>query len=343
MLPALNTGERGALLNGLRAGMPAGAFERVLDLARHVLAQRAWAALATDLHAAPPRPSNPETSMSRNPIYDEVPDQTLEADGARYAYRRFGAAAGVPLVFFQRFRGTMDHWDPAFIEPIARERPVIVFDNAGVGASTGEVAPDIAGAAKAAAAFIDALGLKQIDALGWSMGGTVVQQLALDRPELARRLVLAGTGPGGVAEAPRAPDKVWQVAAKPVNDDEDFLYLFFTGSQTSREAGLASLRRLDRRLAVSKAVVKPESWKSQAGAIAAWGMGKNSAYPRLAEITAPVLVANGVHDVMISAYNSYAMVQKLPNAQLVLYPDSGHGFLFQYPETFARQVVEFLR
>lgn len=307
------------------------------------LALAGFATLTTDLHAATPRPSNPETHMSRNDTHDEVPNQIIEANGVRYTYRRFGDATGVPLVFFQRFRGTMDHWDPAFIEPIAKERPVIVFDSAGVGASTGDVAPDIAGAAKAAAAFIDALGLKQIDAIGWSMGGTVVQQLALDRPELLRRLVLAGTGPGGVAEAPRAPDKVWQVAAKPVNDDEDFLYLFFTASKASREAGLVSLRRLDRRLAVSRAVVKPESWKSQAGAIAAWGMGKNSAYPRLAEITAPVLVANGVHDVMISAYNSYAMVQKLPNAQLVLYPDSGHGFLFQYPETFARQVVEFLR
>lgn len=306
------------------------------------LALAGFTTLTTDLQAATPRQPQPESTMT-NFTYDEIPNQFVEAGGVRYAYRRFGVGSGVPLVFFQRFRGTMDHWDPAFLEVIAKERPVIVFDNAGVGASTGDVAPDIAGAARYAGAFIDALGLKQIDAIGWSMGGTVVQQLALDRPGLVRRLVLAGTGPGGVAEAPRPPEKVWQVAAKPVNDDEDFLYLFFTESQASRGAGVASLRRLDRRLAISKAVVKPESWKSQAGAIAAWGMGKNSAYPRLAEITAPVLVANGAHDVMISAYNSYAMAQKLPNAQLVLYPDSGHGFLFQYPETFGREVVAFLR
>lgn len=285
----------------------------------------------------------PEPTMTCHCSDDEIPTQTIEAQGVRYAFRRFGTAGGVPLVFFQRFRGTMDHWDPALLEVIARERPVFLFDNAGVGASTGEVAPDIAGAAKAAAAFIDALGLKQIDAIGWSMGGTVVQQLALDRPDLVRRLVLAGTGPGGVAEAPRAPDKVWQVAAKPVNDDEDFLYLFFTGSPASRAAGIASLRRLDRRLATSGAVVRPESWQRQAAAIAAWAMGRNSAHARLAEIGAPALVANGVHDVMVHAYNSYAMTQKLPNAQLVLYPDSGHGFLFQYPEAFGRQVLEFLR
>jgi pimeloyl-ACP methyl ester carboxylesterase len=306
------------------------------------LALAGFTALTTDLQAATPHSTTPEPIMTHF-TYDKIPDQAVEANGVRYAYRRFGAATGIPLVFFQRFRGTMDHWDPVFLEVIAKERPVIVFDNAGVGASTGEVASDIAGAARLAAAFIDALGLMQIDAIGWSMGGAVAQLMTLDRPALVRRLVLAGTGPGGVAEAPRPPDKVWQVAAKPVNDDEDFLYLFFTESKASREAGLASLRRLDRRLNVSKAVVRPESWKTQAGAIAAWGMGKGSAYPRLAEITVPVLIANGAHDVMVHAYNSYAMTQKLPNARLVLYPDSGHGFLFQYPDAFAREVVEFLR
>lgn len=303
----------------------------------------AWLGTASQVaRATELQPIAKETTMNSY-LYDNVPTQSVEANGTRYAYRRFGASQGVPLMLFQRFRGTMDHWDPALLEVVAKERPVIVFDNAGVGASTGEVGTEIAGAAKSAAAFVDALGLSQIDALGWSMGGTVVQQLALDRPGLIRRLVLAGTGPGGVAEAPRAPEKVWQVAAKPVNDDEDFLYLFFTPSQASRDAGIASLRRLDRRLAASKAVVKPESWKNQAGAIAAWAMGKSSAYARLAEITAPALVANGVHDVMIHAYNSYAMAQKLPNAQLLLYPDSGHGFLFQYPDQFGRQVNDFLR
>lgn len=275
--------------------------------------------------------------------YDHVPTRFVEAAGVRFAYRRLGAADGVPLVFLNRFRGTIDHWDPALLEVIAKERPVIVFDSAGVGASSGEVAPDIAGAARIAAAFIDALQLTTVDLLGWSMGGTVVQQLALDRPGLVRRIVLAGTGPGGVADAPRAPDKVWQVAAKPVNDDEDFLYLFFADTPSSRAAGLESLRRLDRRLVQSKAAVKPESWKVQAGAIAAWAAGKGSAYPRLAEIKAPALVANGHNDVMIHAYNSYAMAQKMPQARLLLYPDSGHGFLFQYPQHFGQQVNEFLR
>lgn len=267
----------------------------------------------------------------------------VEASGVRFAYRRFGAIDGVPLVFLNRFRGTIDHWDPELLDVIAAERPVVIFDSAGVGFSGGSVAPDIAGAARHAAAFIDALGLAQVDVLGWSMGGAIAQQLTLDRPHLVRRVVLAGTGPGGVAESPRAPDKVWEVAAKPVNDDEDFLYLFFNDSATSRAAGRASLRRIARRLDVSGAAVKAESWKAQAGAIMSWGMGKDSAYPRLSEIKAPALVANGANDVMVHAYNSYVMSQRLPDARLLLYPDAGHGFLFQYADHFGRQVNDFLR
>lgn len=266
----------------------------------------------------------------------------IETAGGRFAHRRLGPANGIPLVLCHRFRATIDHWDPALLEVLAERRPVIVFDNLGVGFSTGTAADTIADMAHAAVTFIEALGYAQVDLLGWSMGGAVAQQIALDRPSLVRRLVLAGTGPGGTPDSPRAPDKVWQVAGKPVNDDEDFLYLFFTDSKPSRDAGLASLRRLDRRLSKSGAAVALESVKRQAAAIGAWGTGKDSAFPRLKEIAAPVLVANGVHDIMVHAYNSYVISQHVPSAQLVLYPDAGHGFLFQYPEQFGRHVHEFL-
>lgn len=274
--------------------------------------------------------------------YEHVPTQILDAAGVRYAWRRYGVAGGVPLVLVQRFRGTMDHWDPALLDRLAAHRELIVFDNAGVGLSTGTVAPDIAGAARAAAAFIDALGLAQVDLLGWSMGGAIAQRITLDRPARVRRLVLAGTGPGGVPDAPPPPAKVWQVAARPVNDDEDFLYLFYADTPTSRAAGLASLRRIDRRLSASRAAVAAASWQAQAGAIAAWGQGRDSAWARLHEIRQPVLVANGAHDVMVHAYNSYAMSQRLADAQLVLYPDAGHGFLFQHAERYAADVTAFL-
>jgi pimeloyl-ACP methyl ester carboxylesterase len=148
----------------------------------------------------------------------------LDAGGARIAHRSLGADVGVPLVLCQRFRGTMDHWDPALLDVLAHERPVVLFDSAGVGQSSGEAASSIAGMAQIAAAVIDKLGHSQVDLLGWSMGGAVCQRLVLDQPDLVRRLVLAGTGPGGVPDAPRAPDEVWQVAGKPANDDEDFLH-----------------------------------------------------------------------------------------------------------------------
>jgi pimeloyl-ACP methyl ester carboxylesterase len=269
--------------------------------------------------------------------------QFLDVDGNRLAYRRFGKAGSVPLVLCHRFRATIDHWDPAFLDVIASEREVVVFDNAGVGLSTGASPESIAGMAQLAEQFVRAVGISKVDVLGWSMGGAVAQQLALDHPNLVRHLVLTGTGPGGVADAPRAPEKVWQVAGKPVNDDEDFLYLFFTESSSSREAGMASLRRIDRRLADSGAVVRTETVKAQAQAIGAWGAGQNSALPRLGEISAPTLVANGAHDIMVHAYSSFVLAQKIPYAELILYPDAGHAFLFQHAERFARDVLQFLR
>jgi pimeloyl-ACP methyl ester carboxylesterase len=269
--------------------------------------------------------------------------QYVEIKGARIAYRSFGANAGIPLVLCQRFRGTMDHWDPALLDVLAHERPVVLFDSAGVGLSSGEAGGTIAVMAQVAGAFIDKLGFAQVDLLGWSMGGAVSQRLALDRPPLVRRAVLAATGPGGVADAPRAPDKVWQVAGKPTNDDEDFLYLFFTEDATSRKAGLASLRRLDARLTASKSTVKPEAVQAQFAALGAWSQGKDAALARLGEIFIPVLIANGTHDIMVHAYNSYVLSQRLGHAQLILYPNAGHGFLFQHPELFGRHVLEFLR
>ncbi|MFQ3457169.1 alpha/beta hydrolase [Bradyrhizobium sp. UFLA01-814] len=266
----------------------------------------------------------------------------LDLGNARIAYRQVGPANNIPLVMCQRFRATIDHWDPALLDVLAAERSVVIFDNVGVGFSSGLAADNIADMAASANLFLEALGYEQCDLLGWSLGGTVTQQLALDHPRRVRRIVLAGTSPGGVPESPKAPDKVWQVAGKPVNDDEDFLYLFFTDSQTSRELGVASLRRLDLRLRESRALVKLESVQRQAAAISAWGAGKGSAFQRLHEIKAPTFVANGAHDKMTHAYNSYVMSQLIPSAQLVLYPDAGHGFLFQCAELFGRHVLEFL-
>lgn len=274
---------------------------------------------------------------------DRSEDRYVEIGSARIAYRVVGRIDRAPLLMLQRFRGTMDHWDPLLLDALARERRVIVFDNVGVGASTGEVPPSIQAMAVAADAFIDAIGEDEIDVLGWSMGGAVAQHLALAHPGRIRRLVLAATGPGGVKDAPPLPAQVWQVAAKPENNDDDFLYLFYADGERSREAGRASLARLVPRLERSHSAVSADGVRRQIAAIQAFGDGRDAARPRLAEIAHPALVASGARDIMVHPYSTFVLSQELRDAELVLYPDAGHAFLFQHAERFARRVLEFLR
>jgi pimeloyl-ACP methyl ester carboxylesterase len=228
------------------------------------------------------------------------------------------------------------------LDALSEDRPVIVFDNQGVGHSTGTVPHTVVGMARDALDFTRARGLERFDLLGWSMGGFVAQEMALRRPGLVRRLVVAGSGPGGVPGAPTASAEVWQVALKPVNEDEDFLYLFFPQTPAARSAGLESLRRLDTRLHASGAAVSPAGVHAQREAITAWAAGHDSAWPRLHELTLPVLAANGAHYVMIDAYHTFAMRQRLLNAVIIIYSDAGHAFLFQHAHSFARQVLDFL-
>jgi pimeloyl-ACP methyl ester carboxylesterase len=272
-------------------------------------------------------------------LSDTVETDYVDGPNARYAYRRFGKAGVVPLVLCMRFRGTMDHWDPALLELLATEREVIIFDNIGTAATTGTTPTTVRGLGDGAVQFIQALGLSEVDLFGWSLGGYVAQIVALDRPHLVRRLVLAGTGPDGVPDQPPPPDKVWQIAPKPVLDDEDHLYLLYPESDTARAAGLASLRRLDYRLNRSHAEVSPHQVQAQIATLRA----HCGLWDRVSDLRLPVLVANGAHDVMIHAYASYAMSQRLPNGKIVLYSDAGHGFLFQHCEDFGCEVLEFLR
>ena len=280
------------------------------------------------------------------------------ANGIEFAYRTFGAPSEVPLVLCQRFRGTMDDWDPLFLDALAEERRLIIFDNAGVGRSSGESPDNIAGMAEHAAAFILALeltpppsasshasvgpSLPLIDLLGWSMGGAVAQALTLARPSFVRRLIVAGSGPGGIPGNRPMSDRVIQTATKPVNDDEDFLYLFFDGTDARRDAGREYLARLHQRSEPASPLTRMETVRAMAIALGRWRAGENSAFPRLATLEQPTLVANGVHDVMVGAHDSFVMSQHLPDAELVLYSDAGHGFLFQHAERFAERVNRFL-
>jgi len=270
----------------------------------------------------------------------------VNAKGIKYAYRKFGQKSELPLVLFQRFRGTMDHWDPKLLDNLAKTRTVIIFDNTGVAKSSGVTPSSVKAMGQAAANFIQALGYSKVDVLGWSLGGFVAQQVALDRPELINRVIVAGSSPGGVAEAPRMSKEVLSVIQKlnsnSQNSMEDFLFLFFTKSDASRSAGMQHLGRLGKRSEAFGPEANAETVVAQGKAYMSWTMGKDSAYARLENLTQPVLVANGETDVMIHAYHSFAMAQRAPNAKLVLYPDAGHGFLFQHADEFAIEVDGFL-
>ena len=268
--------------------------------------------------------------------------QYLDAPGGRFAYRRLGTSQGVPLVLAQRFRGTIDHWDPTLLDLLATERDVIIFDNLGTGRSTGDAPTTIDGLAAGLLEFVKALDLDQADFFGWSLGGIVVQAAALQGPDEVRRLVVAGSSPGGGIPGQPAPDpRVWQVATKEANDDEDFLYLFFPDTPTGRDLGLASLRRIDARvLDHAHAPVAAATTAAQLSVVTSIG---SSIWNRLTELTMPVLVATGAQDVMINAYASFAMTSALPDAKLVIYSDAGHGFLYQHVHDFTGEVLDFLR
>lgn len=266
----------------------------------------------------------------------------VEANGVRYAYRSIGEGAGPPLVMLNRFRGTMDEWDPAFIDALAANRRVILFDNVGVARTLGVASPRLTGWADGAAAFIAALGVQQADVFGFSFGGLVAQELAYRRPDLVRRLIIAGSGAGYV-EGANVRGEAIAVATRPVNVEKDFLYLFFRDTPTSQAAGRAHLARLRQRPDAFKAVVSEPTWRAMLSAGGDVGTPETSLLRRAPGLDKPVLVANGVEDIMIPTFQSFALAQALPNARLVIYPDSGHAFMFQHVDSFAGEVERFLR
>jgi pimeloyl-ACP methyl ester carboxylesterase len=275
--------------------------------------------------------------------HQTAPTQFVEANGIRFAYRRFGKPNSVPLVLNQHFTGTMDHWDPAVTDGLARDREVILFNNAGVSSSTGEVPTTFEDMGANAIAFLKALGLKKVDVLGFSIGGFVAQEITLQAADLVRRLVLLGTGPrsgqgmeGGTPEGNRIfgtsyaePDHLW-------------LNVFFMPSKSSQAAGREFLKRFRLRAKDRDPEVNEKVAPAQRAAIAKWAALRERPYDYLKAVKQPTLVVNGSNDVIIYTVNSFILQQQLPNAQLILYPDSAHGSQYQYPELFARHVSLFL-
>jgi len=273
--------------------------------------------------------------------HNTAPTRFIDAH-IRYAYRRFGASSCTPILFLQHFRGGLDNWDPLVTDGFAKDRPVILFNNAGVASSGGEPADTVSGMAKHVVSFIKALGLSQVDLFGFSLGGFVAQQVVLEQPNLIRRVIIAGTGPqGGEGMASFAP-KVAEHATRETPVLEDFLYLFFSPSETSQASGRSFWQRRHARLE-QDIPSSMAAMRAQAAAIAAWGeVPKAGRYGALSAIRQPVLIVNGHHDIMVPSINSLILQEHIPNATLILFPDSGHGAIFQYPDRFVSLARLFL-
>ncbi len=268
----------------------------------------------------------------------------LEVGAQRYAYRRFGAGPGQPLLCLQHFTGTLDNWDPAVADPLARGREVILFENAGIGRSTGSVPTTIAGMAQHAFAFLDALKLSRCDVLGYSLGGMIAQQMALDRPTIFRRMLLVGTAPRGGEDIMHLEKPALQVhLSDPTLRGYAVLgKIFFAPTESSQAAADAFIKRLGQRTQDREPISGPAVAQAQTAAFREWESSTGVRFGTLKTIPQPTLVVNGVHDEMIPVRNSYWLGENLPNAVLLTYPDSGHGSLFQFHESFTRQAAEFL-
>lgn len=277
--------------------------------------------------------------MNTSPV-DTAENRYVEGPSATFAYRRIGPRGGVPLILLNRLRGTIDWWDPDLLDHLAAEHDVIVFDDVGVGHSTGTPRDSVEGFADGAIEFIEALGLSQVDLLGWTLGGIVAQYVTRRRPDLVRKLILAASNLDGRVPGAPAPDpKVRAILGQPEVSGDDLVYLFFPDTDTGR----AYLARVAGRLAAGRPEVSEAAAAGQFTAI-----GKSAAIPfdrtraDLESITHPVLYATGMRDVMIPALSAYVAVQHLANATLVIYGDAGHAFLFQHAKDFATQVSAFL-
>jgi pimeloyl-ACP methyl ester carboxylesterase len=270
---------------------------------------------------------------------ETAPTRYIEGRGIRFAYRRLGTSTGTPLVLLQHFSGNIDAWDPAVVNALAADRPVIAFDNAGVGRSTGQTPDNVATMARDAVDFIHLLGLPEVDLLGFSLGGCVAQQIAAEQGGLVRKLILVGTAPKGGEEHLLA---VLHEAFSQADAPDPRLPLFFTKSSASQSAGLAFLKRTkvrkeDRDTDNGSAVTDP-----QAKALITWCATPDPEHVILRAIRQPTLVVSGSDDTMLPASNAHALFKALSDAQLIFYPDSGHGALFQHHATFVSHVRTFL-
>jgi pimeloyl-ACP methyl ester carboxylesterase len=272
--------------------------------------------------------------------WKDVPTRTIDVGGVPFVYRVLGPDSGVPVIFLHHLMAVLDDWDPRVMDGIAAHRRVIAFDNRGVGASGGKVPHTIDEMGRDAIAFIRALGLKKVDLLGFSLGGGVAQMVALQAPDLVRRMILAGTGPrggGGIDEITRIAVIAYLKSALTLSDARNFL--FFPRTLEGKRAAKDYLARLKERTEDRDKAISLQARRAQLKAIMAAGV---SAPDDLSVITQPVFVANGDRDLMVDSSHSADMARRLPNARLTIYPDAGHGGVFQHHRAFVPAVLDFL-
>jgi len=271
--------------------------------------------------------------------WKNAPTKTVDVGGTKFAYRELGPKSGVPVIFLNHLAAELDRWDPRVVDGIAARHHVIVFDNRGIGVSEGSTPDSVEAMAHDAIAFIRALGFDRVDLLGFSLGGFISQVIALEAPQLLRRIILAGTGPAGgvgIDKVTRVTIRDMLKAALTLKHPE--YYLFFTGTANGRRSARDFLRRLSERTVNRDKPVSIGAFRSQLSAIHAWG---RKAPDDLSRIKQPVLVANGDRDKMVPSSNSVDMARRLPNAQLVIYDDAGHGGIFQYHQDFVEKALSF--
>lgn len=272
--------------------------------------------------------------------WKDVPTRRIDVDGVPFVYRELGPSSGVPVVFLHHLMAVLDDWDPRVIDGIAAQRRVIAFDNRGVGASGGSVPNTVEAMGRDAIAFIRALGYQQVDLLGFSLGGGVAQMVALQAPDLVRRMVLAGTGPkggGGIEEINKVAALAYLKSALTWSDARNFL--FFPRTPEGKRAAREYFAALKERTRDRDQPISLQARRAQLVAIKTAGLSEPD---DLSRITQPVLVANGDHDLMVASRLSADMARRLPNARLTIYPDSGHGGVFQHHQAFVSEVLNFL-
>ena len=272
-----------------------------------------------------------------------APTLYIDAEGVRYAYRRLGKPKGLPLLCLQHFTGTLDNWDPAIVDALAADREIILFENAGVGASGGEVPDSIEGMAAHVLRFVDALKLEKLHILGYSLGGFLAQNIAIVRPKLVGRLILSGSAPeGGPGAGMDRPELLAIYTDAQMPAGEKLTRLFFPDTAEGREAAARFVARLDARTGDRDAPNGPAVASTQLKAMIDWANWRGDVREKLGNIPHPTLVTNGSYDIMIPTENSYLLAKWLPDATLIIYPRAGHGALFQYAQTYVAHVKTFL-